>query len=85
MNLFSTVPPVAPALAEAKGVALADGALSGIIIKAMLIDGPQDMARMAADPETQRWWAINMPLQRPLDTRKDGEWWAEMTEIFHLD
>ena len=43
------------------------------------------MARMAADPETQRWWAINMPLQRPLDTRKDGEWWAEMTEIFHLD
>ena len=48
-------------------------------------DFEADMARMAADPETQRWWAINMPLQRPLDTRKDGEWWAEMTEIFHLD
>ena len=44
-----------------------------------------DMDRMAADPETQRWWAINMPLQRPLDTRKEGEWWASLTEIFHAD
>ncbi|MEN9408197.1 MAG: hypothetical protein RL216_171 [Pseudomonadota bacterium] len=48
-------------------------------------DYDADMARMAADPETQRWWAINMPLQRPLETRKDGEWWAGMTEIFHVD
>ncbi|GLS87114.1 hypothetical protein GCM10010873_20880 [Cypionkella aquatica] len=42
-----------------------------------------DMAKMAADPTTQDWWALNMPLQRPLDTRSDGEWWADMTEIFH--
>ena len=48
-------------------------------------DFAADMARMAADPETQRWWAINMPLQRPLDTRKEGEWWADMTDIFHVD
>ena len=48
-------------------------------------DYAADMAKMAADPETQRWWAINMPLQRPLETRKDGEWWAAMTEIFHVD
>jgi len=48
-------------------------------------DFAADMARMAADPETQRWWAVNMPLQRPLDSRKDGEWWADMTEIFHVD
>jgi L-rhamnose mutarotase len=48
-------------------------------------DFAADMARMAADPETQRWWAINMPLQLPLDTRKDGEWWADLTEIFHVD
>jgi L-rhamnose mutarotase len=48
-------------------------------------DYAADMARMAADPETQRWWAINMPLQRPLDTRAEGEWWAGMTEIFHLE
>lgn len=48
-------------------------------------DFAADMERMAADPETQRWWAINMPLQCPLDTRKEGEWWADMTEIFHVD
>ena len=48
-------------------------------------DFEADMARMAADPTTQEWWAVNMPLQRPLDTRNNGEWWAEMTEIFHHD
>ncbi len=48
-------------------------------------DYQADMAKMAADPTTQEWWAVNMPLQRPLDTRKDGEWWANMTEIFHHD
>lgn len=48
-------------------------------------DFAADMARMAADPETQRWWAVCMPLQRPLDTRATGEWWAEMPEVFHHD
>lgn len=44
-----------------------------------------DMRRMADDPETQRWWAYVMPMQRPLDGRADGEWWATMTEVFHVD
>ena len=48
-------------------------------------DYDADMAKMAADPTTQKWWSVNMPLQRPLDTRKPGEWWADMTEIFHHD
>lgn len=48
-------------------------------------DFAADMAAMAADPETQRWWAVCMPLQQPLDTRKDGEWWSEMKEVFHAD
>lgn len=48
-------------------------------------DFAADMAKMAADPETQRWWAVCMPLQRPLDTRAEGEWWAEMEEVFHHD
>ena len=43
------------------------------------------MAAMAADPRTQEWWAVCMPKQTPLDTRKDGEWWAEMDMVFHLD
>jgi L-rhamnose mutarotase len=25
------------------------------------------------------------PMQEPLSTRKQGEWWAEMEEVFHLD
>jgi L-rhamnose mutarotase len=44
-----------------------------------------DMAAMAADPRTQEWWAVCMPMQRPLDTRKEGEWWAGMEEVFHLE
>ncbi len=48
-------------------------------------DFEADAAKMAADPETQRWWDVCMPCQVPYDTRKDGEWWAMMDEVFHLD
>ncbi|MDR3219338.1 MAG: L-rhamnose mutarotase [Dysgonamonadaceae bacterium] len=44
-----------------------------------------DMARMAADPETQRWWEVCMPCQKPLETREEGEWWTNMDEFFHID
>lgn len=44
-----------------------------------------DMAKMAADPKTQEWWAIMEPLQQPVATRKEGEWWANMEEVFHTD
>lgn len=44
-----------------------------------------DMAKMSEDPVTQRWWSVCKPCQEPLDTRKEGEWWAEMHEIFHTD
>jgi len=43
------------------------------------------MARMAADPATQKWWAIMEPRQDPLPTRQPGEWWANMEEVFHAD
>ena len=48
-------------------------------------DYKADMAKMAADKQTQEWWAVMMPMQQPLDTRKEGEWWAEMEEVFHTD
>jgi len=48
-------------------------------------DFEADMARMAADPKTQEWWAIMKPLQEPLPTRAEGEWWADMKEVFHTD
>lgn len=48
-------------------------------------DEAADMAAIAADPATQRWWAVQEPLQRPLDERAEGEWWMEIPEIFHVD
>ncbi len=48
-------------------------------------DFAADSAKMAADPQTQEWWAVNMPLQAPLDTRAEGEWWASMDEVFHVE
>jgi len=44
-----------------------------------------DMARMAADPVTQKWWSVCKPCQDPVPTRKPGEWWATMEEVFHCD
>jgi len=44
-----------------------------------------DMAKMAADPETQRWWDACKPCQVPLPDRASGEWWADMEEVFHCD
>jgi L-rhamnose mutarotase len=48
-------------------------------------DFAADMAKMAADPTTQKWWAVMEPMQQPVETRKAGEWWANMDEVFHLD
>ena len=48
-------------------------------------DFAADMAKMAADPATQRWWALMKPMQEPVAARKEGEWWADMEEVFHLD
>ncbi|MCW0481846.1 L-rhamnose mutarotase [Gaoshiqia sediminis] len=48
-------------------------------------DFDKDMARMAADPETQRWWDVVKPLMEPLESRGPGEFWSNMQEIFHLE
>jgi L-rhamnose mutarotase len=48
-------------------------------------DFAADMAKMAADKKTQEWWAITNPMQEPLENRAEGEWWASMPEVFHLD
>jgi L-rhamnose mutarotase len=48
-------------------------------------DFAADMTKMAADPMTQKWWDIMNPMQTPVETRADGEWWANMEEVFHLD
>jgi L-rhamnose mutarotase len=40
---------------------------------------------IAADPETQKWLALCDPCQEPLASRAEGEWWAPMRPIFHMD
>ena len=48
-------------------------------------DFEADNARIAADPVTQDWWKLCGPMQSPLESRSEGEWWAGMEEVFHLD
>lgn len=44
-----------------------------------------DMAKMAEDSVTREWWKMTDPCQIPLETRAEGEWWANMEEVFHQD
>jgi L-rhamnose mutarotase len=48
-------------------------------------DFAADMAKMAADPATRRWWSVCKPCQQPLASRAPDEWWADMEEVFHQD
>ena len=45
-----------------------------------------DMKRMAADPETQRWWKETDPCQIPLpEAAAKGKIWADAVEVYHLE
>jgi L-rhamnose mutarotase len=48
-------------------------------------DYEADMARIAADPATQRWWQLTDKMQEPLATAAPGQWWTPAEEVFHLD
>jgi L-rhamnose mutarotase len=48
-------------------------------------DFDADMAAMAADPETQRWWKLTDAMQEPYPERAEGAWWLDLPEVFHLD
>lgn len=48
-------------------------------------DFEADMAKMAADPTTQKWWGVCEPCQEPLPDRAGSAWWADMEEVFHCD
>ena len=47
-------------------------------------DFEADMAEMAADAATQRWWALTDPCQEPVPESARGSLWAEAAEIWHL-
>jgi L-rhamnose mutarotase len=49
------------------------------------VDFDADMKRIAADRETQRWWNLCGPCQLPLASRAEGEHWAMMAPVFHMD
>jgi len=48
-------------------------------------DHAADMAILAADAETQRWWALTDAMQEPEPDRPAGSWWLDLPEIFHTD
>ena len=49
------------------------------------VDFKADMDSMAADPLTQDWWKLTIPMQIPLESRGKGEWWATIEELFHME
>jgi L-rhamnose mutarotase len=48
-------------------------------------DFKADMLKMAADPETQRWWKIMDPMQKVMQDALPGEKWSSAREVFHYD
>jgi L-rhamnose mutarotase len=44
-----------------------------------------DFARMNSEPIVKEWYRHCSPCQVPLASRQEGEWWAEMDEVFHMD
>ena len=48
-------------------------------------DYDADMRKMAADPETQRWWSIMDPMQMPMTDALPGEKWSVAREVFHFE
>jgi len=48
-------------------------------------DFEADMKKIAEKSIIKEWLALTDPCQEPLETRKQGEWWAYMEEIYHND
>lgn len=46
-------------------------------------DFEKDMQALSNLEITKKWWELCMPCQQPLMTRNEGEWWAEMEQVFH--
>lgn len=47
-------------------------------------DYEADMAKMAADPQTQRWWDVCKPCLLRMDTETVSDCWSDMQEIYYL-
>jgi len=43
------------------------------------------LRQIARAPRMREWWDVMDPMQRPVEGRAPGDWWAEMEEVFHTD
>lgn len=48
-------------------------------------DFKADMAKMANDEATRKWWKLTDPCQQVLASSCQGEQWVTMDEVFHED
>ncbi len=48
-------------------------------------DYEADMAKLAAEPEMQRWWKITDQMQWQVPEAQVNEWWHVINENFHID
>jgi L-rhamnose mutarotase len=47
-------------------------------------DFAADLASIAADPDTRRWWTLTDPCQQPWPDAGAGGHWSDLQEIWHL-
>ena len=47
-------------------------------------DFDKDMESMAQNEATRDWWKLTDPMQEPFESRKKGEWWASLDEVYHF-
>lgn len=48
-------------------------------------DIERDLALVADDPATQRWWTLTDPCQVPIAGAQPGAIWSDAEEVWHLD
>jgi len=66
--------------------------IAGLLIATFKYVGEEfdaDMAAIAADPETRRWWALTDPMQSSLIEGamggEHGAWWYGCEEVFRME
>lgn len=48
-------------------------------------DFEADRAKGFKNELSKKWWALTAPKQCPLESRKEGEWWSLMEQVFFAE
>lgn len=48
-------------------------------------DYEADVAKIAADETTQKWWEVCTPCLESWGPREQAQWWTDAEEVFHTD